>query len=424
MENILDKFKDEQEFRDRLDEMFYVWSHNGVGYDAKEKKPLLNVRYRMKDTLALPNATFLIPQVINQFLREGIEPMLVGPSLLARIDYRPGMTVSFPAIGALTAYDVAPGQEFAEYGPDMGGAEMTEIKVTKSGLALKFLDDLVEQDNFGLVRLWVRLAANALARHKETKIFNFISAAGVTIYNNDASPSTYQTPVKGFTTGRDLTGAFNGTLTHDDFFEAVAFGMSQGYFYNTILMHPLTWAMWVKDQYLRAFALQNGGGPFFGTWNGNPAVQANNWNDPIQKLGPTPPGQNVGPATVMSEVMSQLQNTAPTMPGYFPFPMRIIVSPFVRFDDTNKVTDIIMFDASNLGAMIVKEDIRTNEWKEPSRDITKMKIWESYALAILNSGQGIGVIRNVKIDSNQLVLPAQSTFSVANTPSSWVGLSI
>ena len=173
MENILDKFKDEQEFREKLDEMYFVWSNNGLGYDAKEKKPRLDTRFRLKDTLALPNATFLIPQVINQFLREGIEPMLVGPSLLSRIDYRPGMTISFPAIGALTAYDVAPGQEFAEYGPDMGGAEMTEIKVTKSGLALKFLDDLVEQDNFGLIRLWVRLAADALARHKETKIFNF-----------------------------------------------------------------------------------------------------------------------------------------------------------------------------------------------------------------------------------------------------------
>lgn len=424
MENILDKFKDEQEFREKLDEMYFVWSNNGLGYDAREKKPRLDTRYRLKDTLALPNATFLIPQVINQFLREGIEPMLVGPSLLSRIDYRPGMTISFPAIGALTAYDVAPGQEFAEYGPDMGGAEMTEIKVTKSGLALKFLDDLIEQDNFGLIRLWVRLAANALARHKETKIFNFISACGVTIYNNDASPATGQTPVKGFTTGRDLTGAFNGTLTHDDFFEAVAFGMSQGYFYNTILMHPLTWAMWVKDQYLRAFALQNGGGPFFGTWSGNPATQANNWGDPIQKLGPTPPGQNISPSTALSEVMSQLQSTAPTMPGYFPFPMRIIVSPFVRFDDTNRLTDILMFDSANLGAMIVKEDIRTNEWKDPSRDITKMKVWESYALAILNQGQGIGILRNVKVDSNQLVLPAQSTFSVASIPTGWTGFAI
>ena len=421
---MLENFKDAQDFQTQYDKMYHIWANNGVDFDPVEKR-VLPQRLRLKDTLALPNASFLIPQVINQFLREGIEPMLVGPSLLARIDYKPGMTISFPAIGALTAYDIAPGQEFPEYGPDLGGAEVAEVKISKSGLALKFLDDMLEQDNFGLIRYWVQLAGNALARHKEVKIFNFISSAGTTIYNNDATYASYQKPVKGFTTGRDATGAYNGSLTHDDWFEAVAFGMSEGYIYNTILMHPLTWATWVKDPYLRAFAMQNGGGPFFGTWSGNPATQANNWNDPIQKLGPTPPGQNVDPTTALSSVMSQMQNTAPTLPGYFPFPMRIIVSPFVRFDDTNKLTDIIMFDSNNLGALIVKDDIRTAEWKEPSRDITKMKIWEAYALAILNQGQGVGVIRNVKVsEGNQMALPAQLTIDGSTMPTGWSGFTV
>lgn len=419
---MLEHFKDMKEYQSQFEKMYHIWATNGVDYDPAERRALPQ-RVKLRDTLALPNATFLIPQVINQFLREGIEPLLVGPSLLTRIDYKPGMTVSFPAIGALTAYDIAPGQEFPEYGPDLGGAEIAEIKISKSGLALKFLDDIIEQDNFGLIRYWVKLAGNALARHKEVKIFNFISSSGVTIFNNLASPATYQTPVKGYTTGRDTTGAYNGTLTHDDWFDAVSFGMSQGYIYNTILMHPLTWAMWVKDPYLRAFAMQNGGGSFFANWTGNPATQANNWNDPIQKLGPTPPGQNVDPTTVMSEVMSQMQNTAPTIPGYFPFPMRIIVSPFVRFDDTNNLTDIIMFDSANLGALIVKDDLRTAEWKEPSRDITKMKIWEAYSFAILNQGQGVGVIRNVKVSTNQLALPAQLTVDVSSIPTGWSGLS-
>lgn len=416
-----ENFKDAQDYKNQLDRMYHIWANDGWDFDPAERKPIAR-KVKLADTLAYPNATFLVPQVINQFLREGIEPMLCGPSLLTRIDYKPGMTVSFPAMGAMSAADVAPGQEFPEYGPDLGGAEMAEIKVSRSGLALKFLTEFIEQDNFGLVRYWIKLAGNALARHKEVKIFNFISSSGVTIYNNMASPSTYQTPIKGYTTGRSYNGTFNGTLTHDDWFEAVAFGMSQGYIYNTILMHPLTWAMWVKDPYLRAFAMQNGGGPFFSNWTGNPATQANNWSDPLQKLGPTPPGQSVSPSSVMSELMSQLQNTAPTIPGYYPFPMRIIVSPFVRFDDTNRLTDILMFDSANLGALIVKDEMKTDQWSDPSRDITKMKMWEAYGMAILNQGQGVGVIRNVKVDTNQLALPAHPHIDVTDMPTGWAGI--
>jgi len=421
-------FKDYEDYQNQYAQMKHIWATNGFDFDPVDKRPLPK-RLSLKDTLALPNATFLIPQVLTEFVREGIEPLLVGPSLLRRIDYKAGMTISFPAIGGMAAADLAPGQEFPEYGPDLAGAEQTEIKISKSGLALKFLDDIIEQDNFGLIRLWVQLAGNALARHKEVKIFNYIDASGVTLYNNATTPATYETPMIGKTTGRNAAGAFNGTLTHDDFFEAVAFGMSQGYVYNTVLMHPLTWSMWVKDPYMRAFALQAGRPDFFQNWTGNRAVKGNNWNDPIQELGPTAPGQNVTYGSELS-TMPQWLNTAPQFPSYFPFPMTIIVSPFMPITETTdsygnkmKLTDIILFDRSNLGALVVKDEIQTAEWKEPFRDVTKMKIWESYAIAILNQGQGIGVLRNIRVDSNQLVLPAQTTLDVSSilATTGWTG---
>lgn len=422
MADYLANFKDEQDYRNQFDKMYHIWSTNGIDYDSESRRSLPR-KVKLADTLSLPNATFLIPQVINEFLREPIEPLLVGPSLLTRINYKPGMTISFPSIGALTAYDIGPGQEFPESGPDLGGAEATEIKCGKSGISVKFLDELIEQDNFGLIKYWIQLAGSALRRHKEVKIFNFINANGVTLFNNAASYGTNQTPMLGRTTGRDLNGNYNGTLTHDDFFDAVAFGMQQGYTYNTIVMHPLTWAMWVKDPYLRAFAMQAGSPNFFAAYNGDPTNRSNNWGDPIQKMGPTPQGINADPAHNLAS-MSQNMNTSPNLPNYFPFPMRIVVSPFVRFVEnsaTSKVTDILMFDSSNLGALIVKDDIQTAEWKEPSRDITKMKIWESYALALLNQGQGVAVLRNIKVSTNQLALPAELTMAVNTLPTGWAG---
>ena len=37
----------------------------------------------------------------------------------------------------------------------------------------------------------------------------------------------------------------------------------QGYIPDTMLVHPMTWLMWVKDPVLREFAIQAGGGSFF-----------------------------------------------------------------------------------------------------------------------------------------------------------------
>ena len=96
-------------------------------------------------------------------------------------------------------------------------------------------------------------------------------------------------------------------------------------------------------------------------------------------------------------------------------PMRIIVSPFVPFDPRKKLTDIYMFDSNELGVLIVDEDVTTEEFDDPKADIRKIKLRERYGIAILNEGQGIGVMRNVHVVPNQVVLPAQSTLDVTSS---------
>ena len=222
----------------------------------------------------------------------------------------------------------------------------------------------------------LRAAGRDLARHKEVKIFDFIRAMGVCVFDNVNPTSS----LKGVTTGRNLAGSGNGSVTMDDLFDAYAQVITQGFFPNTLLMHPRTWTMFVKDSTLRAFVLANGGGTFFATWTGNPAGRAP-WDNSSQGgLGLsggqtiTPGGNAAGAQPSPLASYPQTLNSGPNLPGYMNIPLRILVSPFVPHDPRRKLTDIYMFDASELGVVIVDHDVMTDEFDDPLVDIRKIKL--------------------------------------------------
>jgi hypothetical protein len=100
--------------------------------------------------------------------------------------------------------------------------------------------------------------------------------------------------------------------------------------------------------------------------------------------------------------------SAPILPNYLGLPFRILVSPFVNFDPENRVTDIMMFNSRNLGALIVDEDPHVKSWEDGQYNIMNMSIEETYGFGILNEGQAIAVAKNVKIRPNEFVMPART----------------
>lgn len=386
----------------------WMWHNNGqVGPGEKDVLTL-------EDALATTNAPLLMPKVISNIVKEAAEPLLVGTSLLQRINYSYGQQITFPAVGAMVAADIAEGQEYPERSLVMGGATVT-ASIGKSGLAVKVTDEMIRYSQFDVIGMHLRAAGRALARHKEVKIFSLIGQLGVTVFDN-VNPLK---SINGVTTGRDMAGGGNGSVTMDDIFDTFAQIVAQGFMPDTLLMHPLTWVLFVKDPTLRAFALMNGGGTFFATWTGSPAGQAP-WSNSSQGGLGVAPGQNIVPggnaaALAASNLLEHPQTlaSAPVLPSYLGMPMRIIVSPFVRFDTRRKLTDIHMFDSRELGALIVDEEITTEEFDDPRVDIRKIKLRERYALAILNEGQAIGTIKNVHVVPNEIVLPAQAHIDVS-----------
>jgi hypothetical protein len=374
-------------------------------------------RNKLEDALSVPNAPMMFPKVIQNIVREAIEPLLIGTSLLQRIDFQYGQTITFGATGALVAADIAEGQEYPEQTLQVGAGTVT-ANIGKSGVAVKVTDEMIRYSQFDVIGMHLRAAGRALARHKEVKIFNLIRSQGVTVFDN-ADPTL---SLKGVTTGRDLAGAANGSVTMDDIFDAWAQIVMQGFMPNTLIMHPLTWTMFVKDATMRAFVLQNGGGSFFATWTGNPQGGFPGWKSSnAGGLGPSY-GQNHVPAEgpsgltpTSSDDQSQTQTGQTQLPSHAGFlgNLAIVVTPYIPFDAAKRLTDIYLCDRNELGFLVVDEDPTTEEFDDPRVDIRKIKIRERYALAMNNEGQGVAVLRNVKVVPNEITLPAQAQIDVA-----------
>lgn len=382
----------------------YMWNHRGR--DLADPAKTIEV----KDALSTMDAPLFLPKVIENIVKEAAEPLLVGTQLLQRVEYKYGQVITFPAVGGAVAADIAEGQEYPEFTPSRGGATVT-AKIGKSGLAVKFTEEMIKYSQFDLINMMLRMAGRALARHKEQKIFNLIAQEGVHVFNNLSPTSS----VLGVTHGRSMNGEANGSCTMDDVFDAYAQVITQGFTPDTLLMHPLTWVMWIKDPVLRYFALSAGGGTFFATHRGNPAGQAP-WGNSSQGGQGVSSGQNITPGgsasgLAASSLLDYPQNTnsAPVLPSYFGYPFTIIVSPMVPFNPRTKLTDIFMFDRSELGFLFVDEDVTTEDFVDPRTDILKLKVKERYAMAISNEGQGVAVLKNVKVVPNEIVLPAQTT---------------
>ena len=76
-----------------------------------------------------------------------------------------------------------------------------------------------------------------------------------------------------------------------------------------------------------------------------------------------------------------LSSSAFALPNYLGLPFQILVSPFMPFNPDTKVTNIMMFNSQNLGALVVKEDPHVNAWDDARYGIQEMTIEESESVA-------------------------------------------
>lgn len=383
-----------------------TWRNNGFNEVTQEQMSYT-------DMIATPNASHWLPVTIETIAREPVEPMLIVPNVLDRINVAPATKISMPSIGAITAADIAEGEAYPERQLQVAPGMVT-ANVGKSGVSFKITEEMKQNSMFDVMNLHIRAGRRALDRHKEQKGMAYINAMGVSLYDN-INPTT---SMFGTCTGRDMQGAGNGSCRMEDLLNAYSHIMMQGFTPNTILLHPLAWSIWIADPMLRGIALNTGNGQWF--QQHNMAKQA--LMNPQSKTGPSSSyGQYTSPGNAGSETPTALSNidqnlkSAAVVPSYFPYPLTVLVSPFVQYDIYNQTCDIMLFDSSNLGALAVEYDVQVDEWEDLSVDIMKVKLKEKYGFFMYEAGLGIGVMRNVPIAANEIIFPMQSTISAAGS---------
>lgn len=390
-------------FKSRFKQFDFIWRNGGMDVDGKE--------WSVKDMYSVPDAPVLMPKVVSSVVREAIEPMLIGTSLLQRVNYSMGQTIMLPSYGALSVagLDIPEGGEYPEAKMTQGGNSMV-ANIGKSGIAVKISEEMVRYSQIDVISMHLRAAGRCLARHKEVKIFNMIGAEGQAFFDN-ANP---QESVLGVTTGRGFNGAANGSVTSDDLFDLWGHILARGFMANTMLVHPLTYTMFLKDPNMRAMFFEGNATTLYASYMGN-AKGGNPW---AHSAGGLSQGsiESILPDSPV-ELRNQNITSAPELPSYsstLGAPMTVIVSPFVKYDPIKKLTDIMLFDKAELGVILVDEDPTTEEWNDPARDIRKIKIRERYALGILNEGQGVALIKNaVNVDNMISSAPAESHINIA-----------
>jgi HK97 family phage major capsid protein len=370
--------------RKRLEQMTKLWKSNGYVDGARERIKMedlfrkdVELTQQMRDNFSTDHP-LLLPRTISTIAREAIEPNLVLTGLLNRITFNNGTRIVFPAWGgAMQAADLSEGEEYPEGSMELAG--QVEATIGKSGIALKVTEETLRYSLYDVVSMQTRAAGRAMARLKEKKVADLITADyGTTVLDN--STANYRS-----TTGRDSNGAYNGTLTLDDLYYAYAAMVDRGFTPNTLIMHPFAWQIFSQEGIARAFGFINGMSPLMWQMPQGQAGNANQWR--------------VGGLNQNTYVSSpqQLATTFTNVPSPFPTSFKIVVSPYMPYNATSLRTDIVLCDSNELGLLVVDEELTTDEWTDPARDIRKIKMRERYGVAVMNDGRGIGLMKSIRV---------------------------
>jgi hypothetical protein len=344
-------------------------------------------RASIQEALTSTDTIKMIPKVIEGQLREAAEPEYLGARFMNTVHVEGGNSAVYviPVVGELVAGEVGEGSRYNEDYVDFNTIENSalEIRVKKIGLKVSITEEAISDSSWDILGINVRKMGKAMARYKEEWIFNTFSDHGHVIFDNNIRA---QYPEAG-TTGRASDGSTNDTLSVEDFLDMVLALMGNGFVPTDVIMHPLTWVIFARNSMI-------GNGLSFGAFGGNNVHP----NGGIQGTPSAFGMANNGDGQKMIMRPDQVQNR-------LPMPLTVNFSPFVHFDKVNKMFDMYCIDRNEVGVIVQKEGLSTENWTDPEKDIRALKAKERYGVGVLNNGKAITVCRNIAVAPTYPVPP-------------------
>ena len=402
-------FKTSEE-RVLLSNVYNAFTNRGLMQDVEGNSEV----FELRDLITTQDLTRFIPQTIEIIIREAIEPNLfIIDKLYQEINIPRGSRVQIGAIGAMEAGRVGQGGEYPERFVDMDGGDMVSLTTDKHGLKISLTEEVLRENLFDVVGIWLRAAGRALARHKERSGMKLINEMGYDIFNNLAPSGAYI----GTTTGRNITGVPNGSMTVNDVFEMYTYLLHRGFNPDTLLMHPLAWKTFMTDTEMREVVLE---GATVQSYRLPQGKYAETWQSGFNGLGlrhtatgnKETAGNQAKGGWAWTQTLNPLGATFNIAPRYLPTPLEVLVTQYVPFrygprtsgmaNETTKgsISNIIMVDSTNCGLIGQAMPVTMDRWTDPERDIENIKLKEMWGLALLEQGKAVAVARNISSDRN------------------------
>lgn len=313
----------------------------------------------LEEALTSRDAQVLMTTIMEETMQEAAEPLYIASQFFDQVQIDAGNRLIFPAIGALRAYIMSEGQEYREQSLNIMKKERrTEVSVSKKGLLVPITEEAIEDSQWEVVGMHVEAAGRAMARLKEELMFKAMTNHGTVVFDNDLRDKYPQAG----TTGLDELGNFNDTLSVEDFFDLVIMLMNNEYVPTDLLIHPLTWTVFLK-------------------------------NGLIDMLD--------APAIGQGNDLEDLQGGEAEIGGdKLPINLNVTSSPFIPFDEEERTFDMYCIDRNNVGVEVTRDPMTTDEFEDPYRDIQNLKFKERYGIGILDEGKAVTVAKNISLDTS------------------------
>lgn len=359
--SVLKKFK--QNIDDSYTKISTTAAENGAAAEEVE------IPYHtITEALTTRDANIFFPKTIERVLVEAAEPQYFATNFFRKVTLESGKSMEFVNFSAIRASEIPEGAEYPEDYLDLarfGGKQTLDIKVKKYGLKVNVTEEVIKDSQWDVLGMHIEAAGRALARKKEEVCFLEMSRNGHVVFDTKLGGTFdehghYIPNDSGFApSGRGYDGYLNGTITTQDFLDMVTSIMSAGLVPTDVIMHPLCYSLFVANKNLMG----------------------------LLTLSPFGSGEN-----------GTAQAPAIPMPGNYSVPggLNLSFSPYVPFDPENKVFDMYIIDRNNVGIMVVKDEMSTEQFADPLRDIQTLKVRERYGVGILFGGLGVAVAKNIK----------------------------
>ena len=123
-------------------------------------------KFEFKDLVTREDLMRFVPQAVETVVREAIEPNLfITDRLFQTITIERGSRVQIGALGALEAGRVGQAGEYPERTLDLDGGDMVALTTDKHGLKISLTEEVLRDNLWDVVNVWLRAAGKALARH-------------------------------------------------------------------------------------------------------------------------------------------------------------------------------------------------------------------------------------------------------------------